>query len=150
MSAQVRCRHLATLDAEPQGLGVCSHPACGPALTKGRWTFAGRPEDFGHVLAELAEGCSLGGALLRVAESRRPGQPLFLADGEQIAVATLNSGVFRRTLGGGAYAVAAIPVVKSIGWTVVPVGTHLLLDPCGVTATILTAAAAARPTLTPR
>lgn len=138
MTALVRCRHLATLGGDVEGLGACADPGCPPPLTEGRWTFAGRSEAFPDVLAELAHGVSLGGALLRVSERRPPDGPLLLADGEQVVAAIPAAGVRLRTLGGGSYALAAGTVAEPAAWTEVPAGTLLLLDPCGVTTTHLT------------
>lgn len=138
MTALVRCRHLATLGEGVEGLGACTDPACPPPLTEGRWTFAGRSEAFRDVLAELADGVSLGGALLRVSERCAPDGPLLVADGEQVAAAAPAPGVRLRTLGGGSYALAAGTVAEPVAWTEVHAGTLLLLDPCGATTTHLT------------
>lgn len=135
MTALVRCRHLATLGGDVEGLGACADPACPAPLTQDRWAFAGSSEAFDDVLAELAAGFSLGGALLRVIDRRPPDGPLFLTDGEQVVAAAPAPGVRLRTLGGGMYAVAAGPVREQAAWAEVTAGTFLLLDPCGVTTT---------------
>lgn len=119
------------------GLGACADPACPPPFNKDRWTFAGSSEAFGAVLAQLASGFSLAGALLRVAYNSPPDGPLLLADGEQVAAAVPPPGVRLITLGGGMYALASGPVRQPAAWTDVSPGTCLLLDPCGVTTTHL-------------
>lgn len=135
--ARVHCRHLAALGEDRARLGACTDPACPTPLSEGPWTFAGPGDVFQDVLVELADGRSLAGALLLVAERRTPGQALLLADGEQVAAVASGPGVRVRTLGGGAYAVAAGPVGEPAAWSDLPAGTVLLLDPCGVTTTPL-------------
>ena len=138
MTAVVRCRHLATLGDDVVGLVADADPACPPPLIEGRWTFAGSSDAFEDVLAELAEGFSPGGALLRVVERRPPNGALLLADGEQVVAAAPGPGVRLRTLGGGRYAVSAGKVREPSEWTEVRAGTLLLVDPCGITTTHLT------------
>lgn len=101
MTARVRCWHLATLGGDDAGLGACADPACPAPFNKDRWTFAGNSEAFDAVLAQLASGFSLGGALLRVVDNSPPAGPLLLADGEQLVAAVPTPGVRLRSLGGG-------------------------------------------------
>ncbi|RJS46825.1 hypothetical protein [Nocardioides cavernaquae] len=134
--AVVACRHQAALGAGAVA-ALPAHADCAPPVTRGTWQVAAPGPVAPAILDELEAGCSLAGALLRLAD-REPGRPLdvLVSDGSQVAAC--GTGLHLLDLGRGEYAVSAMPPARhDEPWAPVPACAVILIDPCGVTTTIL-------------
>lgn len=132
MTAAVRCAHLAILD-----LDLDCEVGCPPPARHGRWSVGATSEHVAQaVLADLARGISVGGALLRLADRQPDAGPVFAADGDQFAVLANGGLVHQCNPRGGAWAAITDPEVAPSAehaWSPLDAPAVVVFDECGQT-----------------
>lgn len=130
MTATVRCAHLATLD-----LDLDCAIGCPPAVTYGRWSVGAASDLWAKaVLADLVNGVSVGGALLRLADQHPETGPIFAADGTQFAALATGGQVHHCNPRGGAWAATTEPEASNEqAWEPLVDPAVVVFDECGQT-----------------